>query len=277
MRLDERTISRAIIERYTRKLLDCLELDVAVVGGGPSGLVAAHDLAAAGRKVALFERKLSLGGGMWGGGMMMNEIVVQEEGRAVLERFGIRSEPYGDGYHTADSVECVAGLCAAAVRAGARLFNLVSVEDVTVREERVVGLVVNWTAVEMGGLHVDPLTVSARQVIDATGHDTEIGRMLQKQQAALRTASGRVEGQRSLWADRAEQTTMENTRELFPGVFVTGMCANASFGGHRMGPIFGGMLLSGEKVARLVLERLDREAREAQGAQGAREAGEATR
>jgi thiamine thiazole synthase len=27
-------------------------------------------------------------------------------------------------------------------------------------------------------------------------------------------------------------------------------------GGYRMGPVFGGMLLSGEKVARLLLERL---------------------
>jgi len=34
------------------------------------------------------------------------------------------------------------------------------------------------------------------------------------------------------------------------------MAANSAFGGPRMGPIFGGMLLSGEKAARLVLENL---------------------
>jgi len=33
------------------------------------------------------------------------------------------------------------------------------------------------------------------------------------------------------------------------------MAANATFGGPRMGPIFGGMLLSGEKVAREILGR----------------------
>ncbi|HLZ18810.1 MAG TPA: FAD-dependent oxidoreductase, partial [Smithellaceae bacterium] len=77
MVLDEIVISRAIIERFTEKMLQATDVDVAVVGGGPSGLVAAYYLASAGKKVALFERKLSLGGGMWGGGMMFNEIVIQ--------------------------------------------------------------------------------------------------------------------------------------------------------------------------------------------------------
>ena len=36
----------------------------------------------------------------------------------------------------------------------------------------------------------------------------------------------------------------------------TGMSANAAFGSYRMGPIFGGMLLSGKKVAELVLRQL---------------------
>ena len=80
MHLNEKTITEAIIKRYTEKLLDSLKCDVAIVGGGPSGLVAAAELAGAGWKTCLFERKLSIGGGMWGGGMMMNEIVVQEEG-----------------------------------------------------------------------------------------------------------------------------------------------------------------------------------------------------
>jgi thiamine thiazole synthase len=35
------------------------------------------------------------------------------------------------------------------------------------------------------------------------------------------------------------------------------MCANAVFGGPRMGPVFGGMLLAGEKVAKDLIKKLD--------------------
>jgi len=59
-----------------------------------------------------------------------------------------------------------------------------------------------------------------------------------------------------MWSDRAETLTLENTREVFPGLYVAGMAANATFGGPRMGPIFGGMLLSGEKAAKEILKRL---------------------
>ena len=100
MKLDEQIISRAIIRRFTDKWLDNLRLDVAVVGGGPSGLVAAYYLASKGKKVALFERKLSVGGGMWGGGMMLNEIVVQEEGKKILDDFGIATQVFEPGYFT---------------------------------------------------------------------------------------------------------------------------------------------------------------------------------
>ena len=69
MSLDERIITQAILEGYFEKFKSSLDLDVAIVGGGPSGLTAARLLAADGFNVALFERTLSLGGGMGGGGM----------------------------------------------------------------------------------------------------------------------------------------------------------------------------------------------------------------
>ncbi|HMM38425.1 MAG TPA: sulfide-dependent adenosine diphosphate thiazole synthase [Desulfovibrio sp.] len=259
--VNERLVSQAIIERWCEKFTNCLELDVAVVGGGPSGMLAAWKLAERGYKVALFERKLSLGGGMWGGGMTYNFIVVQDAGKRLLEELGVPTRPYGEGYHTADAVTATTTLASRACLAGTQVFNCLSVEDVVLREEggirRVTGLVVNSTPVEMTGLHVDPLVVHCRAVIEATGHAVEVLKTLtRKNDVRLDTPDGRIAGEQSMWADKAEADTLENTREIFPGVWVAGMAANASFGSYRMGPIFGGMLLSGEKVAEDIAVRL---------------------
>lgn len=257
MELNEITITRAIIDRYYEKLTHNLETDVAIVGGGPSGLVAGYYLAKAGLKVSLYERRLSIGGGMWGGGMMFNEIVVQKVATRILDQFGIRCRPYEENYYTADSIECVGCLVAKAVQAGLTIFNCIGVEDVLMRTDRVMGLVVLWTAVEMAGLHVDPLTVRAEFIIDATGHDTEVVHVVQRKvPGQLMTPSGKIESETSMWAEKAESLTLENTREVFPGLYVAGMAANATFGGPRMGPIFGGMLLSGEKAAQELIQRL---------------------
>lgn len=257
MALDEIIISRAIIERFTRKFSDGLDLDVAIVGAGPSGLVAGYYLAKARKKVALFERKMSVGGGMWGGGMLFNEIVIQREAKHIMEEFGIRTNEFQEGYYTADAVETVSSLCAAACRAGLTIFNGMTAEDLLVREERVAGLVINWSAVAMAGLHVDPLAARARCVIDATGHPGEIVQVLQRKNGiTLKTPSGCFRGERSLWAEVAEQSTVDHTGEVYPGLFLSGMAVNATVGGYRMGPIFGGMLLSGKKVADLVLKQL---------------------
>ena len=44
----EKNVSRGIISTYFNKLERNLDLDVAIVGGGPSGIVAAYYLAKAG-------------------------------------------------------------------------------------------------------------------------------------------------------------------------------------------------------------------------------------
>jgi thiamine thiazole synthase len=58
-------------------------------------------------------------------------------------------------------------------------------------------------------------------------------------------------------AEIGEKAVVENTREVYPGLVAAGMCANTVYGAHRMGPIFGGMLLSGKKAAEIILKRLD--------------------
>jgi thiamine thiazole synthase len=233
-----------------------LDAEVAIVGAGPAGMTCAYYLAKAGKKVVIFERKLSVGGGMWGGGIMFNEIVFQDKAKKIMDEFGVRSRIYEKGYYLSDSIEAVSTICSKAVKAGARIFNLLSVEDVMIRSARICGLVLNWTAVEMANLHVDPITIKAGFVVDATGHAAEVVQIAQRKSGfRLRTKSGKIEGEKSMWAEVGEDTIVRNSREVAPGLYVCGMCSNAVFGAPRMGPIFGGMLLSGKKVAQDLIKR----------------------
>ena len=111
----------------------------------------------------------------------------------------------------------------------------------------------------MAGLHIDPLTVRSKALIDATGHPTEVTKIVQnKLDAKLNTETGKIMGEKSMWADRAESEILNNVTEVYPGLYVTGMAANAVHGSTRMGPIFGGMLLSGEYVAEKVINDLEK-------------------
>ena len=178
MGIEEVQITRSILKAYFDELSSCLELDVAIAGAGPSGMVAAYYLAKAGYHTAIFERKLSAGGGMWGGGMMFNRITVQEEGLEILEEFGVRTKAAEEGIYVADSVESTAAICVGAIRAGAKIFNLISIEDVVIRGKTIAGLVINWSAVGMAKLHVDPMVIMSKKTVDATGHDCEVCRIV---------------------------------------------------------------------------------------------------
>lgn len=253
----ETQVSAGIIRTYFEKMERNLDLDVAIVGGGPSGIVAAYYLAKAGLKVAQFDRKLSPGGGMWGGAMMFNQIVIQEEAIPVVRDFGINYAAYEDGLYTMDSVESTSALLYHAVHAGATVFNCYSVEDVVFKNDVVSGVVVNWTPVLREGMHVDPLNIMAKCVIDGTGHDSEICKTVaRKNGVRLQTETGSVIGERSLDVVAGENEVVNGTKEIYPGLYVCGMAASAVSGTPRMGPIFGGMLLSGKKVAELIIERL---------------------
>lgn len=251
--IDEVIISRAITESFVKDFTEAMDADVAIAGAGPSGLVTAYYLARKGFSTVLFERQLRVGGGMPGGGMMFNRIVLQQEGKEILDEFGVRTKMYDRGYYVADALESISMLCSAAIRAGAKLFNLISVEDVIIRDDgRIVGVVLNWSAVSLARLHVDPLAARSKVVVDATGHDSEICHtVVRKIGKKLRTSTGGVVGEGPMWAEKGEREIVDNTVEVYPGLIVAGMAANAVLGSPRMGAIFGGMLVSGKKAAEL--------------------------
>jgi len=262
VKIDDITISKAITESFMKSFIDAMEVDVAIAGAGPAGMTAAYYLAKGGVKTAVFERSLRVGGGMPGGGMMFNRIVVQEEGKRILDEFDVQTTEYQKGYYIADSLETISTICSKSIKAGAKIFNLIGVEDVLIREgDKITGLVLNWSATSLAKLHVDPLAIRSRMVIDATGHESDICHIVVKKLGAkLRTKTGEVMGEKPMWAEVGEKMLIENTKEVYPGLIVAGMAANAVFGSPRMGAIFGGMLLSGKKAAEVAGQILQKPA-----------------
>jgi len=248
MKLAETQISKTILNAYHERLLERIDNDVIIVGAGPAGLVAAFYLARQGAKVTVLEKRLAPGGGIWGGGMGMNVAVVQQKAIPILEEMRIRYTPKSAGLYAVDAVELAAGLCFHALQAGVAIFNLVAVEDLCVHQGRVTGVVVNRTTIS-GALPVDPIVLAARAVVDATGHEAVLVGALRKRDLLPSLTDGKPPGEGPLDADSGERFVVEHVQQVFPGLWIAGMSVSATLGGPRMGPIFGGMLLSGQLTA----------------------------
>jgi len=253
----ESKITRVIVKAASKDWEEIAHTDVVIVGAGPAGMTAAKYLAQQGFKVVVFERRLCFGGGIGGGGMLFHRIVVDGRALPILKDFGIRVLEEIDGLYVLDPVEFMAKLAVGAIEAGAKIVHGVYVEDVIFRENplRIAGVAIQWNAVQLSGLHVDPLFVYSRAVVDATGHDAEVVRVVARKLPELKLA---VPGERSAYAEQGESIIVEKTGEVVPGLYVAGMAVAAVYGIPRMGPIFSGMLLSGKRVAELIARNLSK-------------------
>ena len=252
--VDESEITRAIVGEFASMLEKHAQNDVIVVGGGPSGLMAARDLAEKDLSVLVIERNNYLGGGFWIGGYLMNKITVRTPADRILDELGIPHKEVSEGLHVSDGPHACSKLISTTCDAGARVLNMTSFDDVVMREKgAVAGAVVNWTPVSALPREitcVDPIALESKMMVDATGHDAAVSRKLEERGLVS------LKGHGGMWVERSEDLVVEHTGELHPGLVVTGMAVATCHGIPRMGPTFGAMLASGRKAALEVLDRV---------------------
>jgi len=251
--VSEAQISRAIVREFGRWFDEYIVSDVIVVGGGPSGLIAARDLANAGFKTLIIESNNYIGGGFWVGGYFMNTLTFRAPAEKILEELKIPHKEVEDGLFISDGPSACSKLISAACDSGAKILNLTKFDDVVLRNNRVEGAVINWSPVS--GLPrqitcVDPIALESKVVIDATGHDAWVAKSLEKRGLLKMHTYGPMD------VNSSEEQVVEKTGEIFPGLFAIGMAVSSVYGVPRMGPTFAGMLFSGRKAAQQIKERL---------------------
>ncbi|KAH0888981.1 hypothetical protein HID58_051410 [Brassica napus] len=240
--IKESIVSREMTRRYMTDMITYAETDVVVVGAGSAGLSCAYEISKNPNvQVAIIEQSVSPGAHLF------------------LDEIGV---PYDeqDNYvvikHAALFTSTIMSKLLA--RPNVKLFNAVAAEDLIVKGNRVGGVVTNWALVSMN--HdtqscMDPNVMEAKIVVSSCGHDGPFGATGVKRLKSIGLID-HVPGMKALDMNTAEDAIVRLTREVVPGMIVTGMEVAEIDGAPRMGPTFGAMMISGQKAGHLALKAL---------------------
>jgi len=266
--IQEAQVSRAMIKRYMNTMYERVISDVVIVGAGSAGLSCAYHLANTRPelKITIIEANVAPGGGAWLGGQLMTPMVIRKPADRFLRELGVQYEDEGPFVVVKHAALFTSTLLSKVLaKPNVVLMNATAVEDLIIHEDfrgqqRVAGVVTNWTLVALN--HdtqscMDPNTITAPVIISATGHDGPMGAFSAKRlvSAGLLKELGNMRG---LDMNRAEPAIVNGTREVVPGLILTGMELSEHDGSNRMGPTFGAMIGSGIKAAHEAIQILEK-------------------
>ncbi|XWS12799.1 hypothetical protein CRYUN_Cryun37aG0121200 [Craigia yunnanensis] len=233
--IKESYVAREMTRRYMMDMITYADTDVIIVGAGSAGLSCAYEISKNPNiHVAIIEQSVSPGGGAWLGGQLFSAMVVRKPAHRFLDELGIQydeQEDYVVIKHAALFTSTIMSKLLA--RPNVKLFNAVAAEDLIVKGNRVAGLV----------------------VVSSCGHDGPFGATGVKRLKSTGMIDS-VPGMKALDMNVAEDAIVRLTREIVPGMIVTGIEVAEIDGAPRMGPTFEAMMISGQKAAHLALKAL---------------------
>ncbi|TKY87769.1 hypothetical protein EX895_003350 [Sporisorium graminicola] len=256
--IKESHTSRAMTSRYMADMMDAAVSDVVVIGAGSAGLTCAYTLAKQrpDLRITILEASVAPGGGAWLGGQLMSGMVIRKPAHNLLVEIGVPFDDEGSYVVVKHAALFTSTLMAKLLAMdNVKLFNATCCEDLIIKKDhsgaqRVNGVVTNWTLVTMAhGLQscMDPQTITAPVVIGACGHDGPFGAFSVKRLSSAGLI--KLGDMRPMDMNKSEGLIVNNTREVFPGLIVSGMELSEHDGHPRMGASFGGMIGSGQKAA----------------------------
>ncbi|XP_004496859.1 thiamine thiazole synthase, chloroplastic-like [Cicer arietinum] len=258
--IEESIVSREISRCYITNMVTYT--DVVILGDSSSGLSCAYGLSKNPNiGIAIIEQSVSPGGGAWLDGQLLSAMVVRKPVDLFLDEIEVdydEREEYVVIKHVALFTSTI--LSKLLVRSNMKLFNAVAAEDLIVKEGRVGGVVTNWALVSMK--HdiqscMNPHAMEAKVVVSSCGHDGPFGANGLKMLERVGMIDF-VRGINSLDMNTSEHAFVRLTKEIVPGMIITGMEVAEMYGTPRVGLIFGAMMISGQKTAHLALMTLEK-------------------
>ncbi|SAM63179.1 probable Thiamin biosynthetic enzyme [Ustilago bromivora] len=264
--IKESHTSRAMTWRYMADMLSCAVSDIVIIGAGSAGLTCAYTLAKSrpDLSITILEASVAPGGGAWLGGQLMSGMVIRKPAHNLLVELGVPFDDQGSYVVVKHAALFTSTLMSKLlVMDNVKLFNATCCEDLIIKKDsqgvqRVNGVVTNWTLVTMAhGLQscMDPQTITAPVVIGACGHDGPFGAFSVKRLSSAGLI--KLGDMRPMDMNHSEGLIVNNTREVFPGLIVSGMELSEHDGHPRMGASFGGMIGSGQKAAYEAIKLFD--------------------